>query len=85
MTAPIPQDVESCEQWQVRWEGPIGREVKRNGTEAQVRFVARQHAEFQPVIEKRTITVGQWRNPDAPEPSFDSNALEAEDDDAADE
>lgn len=66
----IPKDIESGEQWQVRWDSPTG-EVVRTGTEAQVRYMAEQRAPFGPIVEVRTITVGAWRDPDAPEPKFE--------------
>ena len=76
----IPRDIETTDQWQIRWATREGQgEICRSGTEAQVRWLAGQMVEFSPVIERRTITVGPWVDPDAP----DSNVLEV--DDEADE
>lgn len=66
----IPKDIETTEQWQVRWQSPTG-EVTRTGTEGQVRYMASTRQAFSPVIEVRTITVGQWRNPDAAPKAFE--------------
>ena len=70
MSSPIPRDIETTDQWQVRWEAPGGHEVVRTGSERQVRYMATANAAYGAVLEKRTITVGPWVDPDAdaPEP-----------------
>lgn len=69
----IPKDIESGEQWQVRFTGLSGSEVTRTGNKGQMVFLAKQRAEFDAVLERRPITVGAWEqvdpmNPD-PEPT----------------
>lgn len=68
MGAPIPKDIESGDQWQVRYEGLHGNEVTQTGNEGQMRYVAKQRREWGAVLERRTITVGAWEavDPDAP-------------------
>lgn len=68
MSAPIPADIESTEQWQIRYEGLSGKEVVRTGNQGQMRWLARSKREFGCVLEKRTITVSAWEavDPDAP-------------------
>lgn len=72
MSAPIPANIESGEQWQVRFEGLHGNEVTKSGNKGQMLYVAKARREFGAVLEKRQITVGAWEavdidNPD-PEP-----------------
>lgn len=71
MSAPVPRDIESGDQWQVRWTAPNGSEITRTGTEAQVHFIAGSRPDFGPIIEKRTITVGPWVDPDADQAAED--------------
>lgn len=73
----IPKDIESGEQWQVRYGGLSGNEVTQSGNEGQMRYVARARKEFGAVLERRTITVSAWEcvDPDAP---TDSNTLETD-------
>ena len=71
MTSPIPADIESGEQWQVRYEGLHGREIVQTGTRGQMLYVAKARREFGAILERRTITVGAWEpvdidNPDGP-------------------
>lgn len=68
MSAPIPADIESSVQWQVRHEGLHGNEVSRTGNEGQMRWLERQRREFGAVLEKRSIIVGAWVavDPEAP-------------------
>lgn len=66
MSTPIPKDIESGEQWQVRWTRPDGAETTRTGNEAQMRWLYEQRREFGSILESRTITVGPWVDPDAP-------------------
>lgn len=67
MSTPIPRDIESGEQWQVRWTRPDGAETTRTGNEAQMTYLWRQRREFGSILEKREITVGAWGavDPDA--------------------
>ena len=72
MSAPIPKDIESGEQWQVRYAGLSGSEVTQSGNKGQMVYVARARREFGAILERRTITVSAWEpvdidNPD-PEP-----------------
>jgi hypothetical protein len=78
MSAQIPKDIESCEQWQLRYEGLSGNEVVKTGTESQMRWLAKSKREFGAVLERRTITVGAWEAVDIDAPA--SNALETSDD-----
>jgi hypothetical protein len=64
----IPKDIESKQQWQVSFEGLHGNEIVRTGTEAQMRYLARQRREFGAVLERRTITVGAWEAVDIDAP-----------------
>lgn len=73
MSAPIPADIESCEQFQVRHEGLSGNEVVRTGNLGQMTYLWRQRREFGAVIEKRQITVGAWE-------AFDPDARAGEED-----
>jgi len=68
MSTPIPADIESGDQWQIRYEGLSGNEVAKTGNEGQMRWLAKQRREFGVVLERRTITVGAWEavDPDAP-------------------
>lgn len=68
MSAPIPKDIESGEQWQVRYEGLHGNEVTQTGNRAQMLYVARQRREWGAVLEKRAITVGAWECVDIDNP-----------------
>lgn len=68
MSAPIPKDIESTEQWQIRYEGLSGNEVVYTGNEGQMRWLARSKREFGCVLEKRTITVGGWEPVDLDAP-----------------
>jgi hypothetical protein len=64
----MPKDAESETQWKVTWFPPDREQVVRTGTERQVKYMAKQNAPWNPIIETREITVGPWRtfNPDAP-------------------
>ena len=66
----IPRDAESETQWKVTWFPPDRNEVTRTGTERQVLKQAELQAEWNPIIEKREITVGPWEifDPSAPPP-----------------
>jgi hypothetical protein len=64
----IPKDIESGEQWQVRYEGLHGAEVLKTGSENQMRWVAKARREFGAILERRTITVGAWEAVDPDEP-----------------
>lgn len=75
MSAPIPADIESCEQWQVRHEGLTG-EVVRTGNEGQMRWIAKQRREFGAILERRTITVGAWEAVDIDAPSAEGGGSE---------
>lgn len=68
MSAPIPTDIESGEQWQVRYEGLSGGEVTRTGNRGQMLYLARQRREFGAIVERRTITVGPWEAVDIDAP-----------------
>lgn len=70
MSAQFPADIESGEQWQVRYEGLSGNEVVRTGNENQMRWLVKSKREFGAVLERRAITVGAWQSvdPDAPVP-----------------
>lgn len=71
----IPRDIETTDQWQVRFTPPGGPiEVTRTGTEVQMRGLVRMKADCFPILERRTITVGPWKEVD---PNA-SNTLEAE-------
>lgn len=56
----IPRDAESETQWKVTWFPPDRNEVTRTGTERQVLKMADLQAEWNPIIEKREIIVGDW-------------------------
>jgi len=60
MSAPIPADIESTEQWQLRYEGLSGNEVTKTGNKGQMLWLAKSKREFGAVLEKRQITVGAW-------------------------
>jgi len=64
----MPKDAESETQWKVTWFPPDRHHAIRTGTERQVRYAAKLQAEWNPIIEKREITVGPWQtfDPDAP-------------------
>lgn len=79
MGAPIPKDIESGDQWQVRYEGLHGNEVTQTGNEGQMRYVAKQRREWGAVLERRTITVGAWEAVDIDNPN-PGPAKEEEDD-----
>ena len=66
----IPTNIESGEQWQVRFEGLSGEEVTKAGNKGQMVYVAKARREFGAVLEKRTITVSAWEavDPDNPDP-----------------
>lgn len=68
MSAPVPVDIESTDQWQVRYEGMSGNEVTRTGNRGQVLYLARQRREFGAVVERRVITVGAWEAVDIDAP-----------------
>ena len=75
----IPVDIESGEQWQVRFEGLSGNEVTKTGNKNQMVYVAKVRREFGAVLERRTITVSAWEavdpdNPNPPEPEEDHEA-----------
>lgn len=53
-------DQETEVQWKVTYFPPDRNDVVRTGTEKQVRKVAELQAEWNPIIETRTITVGEW-------------------------
>lgn len=78
MSTPIPADIESGQQFQVRYEGLHGQEIVRTGTISQMTYLWRQRREFGAILESREITVGPWEafDPDAP-------AEEVSDDDEA--
>lgn len=71
MSAPVPADIESTDQWQVRYEGLSGSEVVKTGNENQMRWLAKSKREFGVVLEKRSIVVSGWEavDPDAPVPA----------------
>lgn len=56
----IPRDAESETQWRVTWFPPDKDEVTRTGTERQVLKMNELQAEWNPIIEKREIIVGDW-------------------------
>lgn len=71
----IPKDIESGEQWQVRYEGLSGNEVTQTGNEGQMRFVAKARKEWNAILERRTVTVSAWE-------VVDPEAAPEEDDEA---
>lgn len=76
MSAPIPADIESTEQWRVSYEGLSENEVVKTGNENQMRWTARSKREFGAVLERRRITVGAWEavDIDAPIPAPEEEA-----------
>ena len=47
-------------EWKVTWFPPHKKEASKTGTEAEVREAARLWAEYNPIIDKRTVTVSEW-------------------------
>lgn len=57
----MPGDDEGVEvQWRVTWFPP-GKDQVARGTEAKVRRIAQQQAEWNPIIEWREVTIGPWQ------------------------
>lgn len=56
----IPRDAESETHWRVTWFPADRPDVVRTGTERQVLKMAELQAAWNPILEKREITVGEW-------------------------
>jgi len=47
-------------QWRVTWFPPEQDHVTKDGSEERVRRVAAEQAEWNPIIEFRTVEIGEW-------------------------
>lgn len=73
----MPREVESETQWKVTWFPPDRADVTRTGNKRQILKQAELQADWNPIIEKREIIVGDWE-------TFDPNAPVEESDDETD-
>ena len=73
----MPRDAETETQWKVTWFPPDRADVVRTGTQRQVFKMAELQAEWNPIVEKREIVVGDWE-------VFPSGVLTIEESDEAD-
>lgn len=56
----LPSDIDSTTQWRITWFPPDRESVIRTGGERTVKKQAKLHADWNPIIEKREIVVGEW-------------------------
>jgi len=52
--------IETEDQWKVTWFPPDVKERTITGNEARVKKTADLQRDWNPIIERRTITVGDW-------------------------
>lgn len=55
-------------QWKVTWFPPDRSDVVRIDNEKRIRYIAKQQADWNPIIEKRTIVVSPWETVDLDAP-----------------
>lgn len=56
-------------EWRVTWFPPEQKQVQRRGSESVVRALARDHAQWHPIIESRYVVVTDWQMVDESGPT----------------